>query len=149
MPGRDAIAGLIPHAGRMCLLEQLLEWSPGHIVLETRTHSHPDNPLRTRGRLRALHLCEYGAQAMAVHGGLIAAAAGESRPAALLVAVREVELARAFLEDLPGELRIEAHPLLRQAASWQYRFRALHAGEQIGQGRLAAMALGAGRAHQA
>ncbi|MGH8327695.1 MAG: phosphotransferase, partial [Steroidobacteraceae bacterium] len=90
MLDREAIAALIPHQGAMCLLERVLEWDAEHAVLATATHRSPDNPLRSCGRLRALHLCEYGAQAMAVHGGLVARAAGSQARPALLVSLREV-----------------------------------------------------------
>jgi len=51
--GREDIAALIPHRGAMCLLERVLEWDARHIVLATRTHAAPDNPLKLGGRLRA------------------------------------------------------------------------------------------------
>ena len=44
------------------------------ISLRAIGHVDPAHPLRSNGRLHALHLCEYGAQAMAVHGGLRGAA---------------------------------------------------------------------------
>jgi len=64
------VASLVPHAGRMCLLQRVLDWDESTVRLATATHRDPANPLRSDGRLRAIHLCEYGAQAMAVHGGL-------------------------------------------------------------------------------
>jgi predicted hotdog family 3-hydroxylacyl-ACP dehydratase len=38
----------------------------------TQTHQKNDNPLRNNGSLPVSALIEYGAQAMAVHGALIA-----------------------------------------------------------------------------
>jgi predicted hotdog family 3-hydroxylacyl-ACP dehydratase len=70
------LASLIPHQGAMCLLERIVDWNDTNIRLATTTHASPINPLRSNGRLRAIHLCEYGAQAMAVHGALKAQAAG-------------------------------------------------------------------------
>ncbi|MGH8261760.1 MAG: phosphotransferase [Steroidobacteraceae bacterium] len=124
----------------MCLLERVLEWDAERILLATATHRSPDNPLRSQGRLRALHLCEYGAQAMAVHGGLIAQAAGERARPALLVSLREIALHRDFIDDLPGELELEARRLLASGSSWQYAFTARHAGERLAAGRAAVMA---------
>ena len=60
-------------------------------------------------RLRAVHLCEYGAQAMAVHGGLLARAAGGRAKPGLLVALRAVELHVARIDDLPGVLQRKRH----------------------------------------
>jgi len=137
--GRDAIAALIPHQGAMCLLERVLEWDADRISLATATHRSADNPLRARGRLRALHLCEYGAQAMAVHGGLVAQAAGSRAQPGMLVSLREVRFYRGYIEDLPGELEVEARRLLQTAGSWQYVFTVNHASEQLASGRAAVM----------
>ncbi len=133
------LAALIPHQGRMCLLERVLHWDAEGIVAATATHRAPDHPLAHAGRLRALHLCEYGAQAMAVHGALIAQAAGARAAPGLLVALREVELACAELQDLPGEIEVRATRLLAGPASWQYEFSAWHAGERLARGRAAIM----------
>jgi len=137
--GREAIAALIPHQGTMCLLDRVLEWDADRILLATATHRSANNPLRARGRLRALHLCEYGAQAMAVHGGLIAQAAGSRAQPGMLVSLREVRLHREYIEDLPGELEVEARRLLQTAGSWQYAFSVSHAAEQLAAGRAAVM----------
>lgn len=140
MIGREAIAALIPHQGAMCLLERVLEWDAERILLATSTHRAPDNPLRARGRLRALHLCEYGAQAMAVHGGLLARTAGARVRPGLLVSLRDVALHRDYVEGLPGELHVEARRLLEGAGSWQYAFAVRHRGEPLAEGRAAIMA---------
>jgi predicted hotdog family 3-hydroxylacyl-ACP dehydratase len=135
----NTIAGLIPHAGSMCLLERVIEWTPERVMLATTTHRALDNPLRSGGRLRAIHLCEYGAQAMAVHGGLVAGAAGETGQPGLLVALRDVRLLVEYIDDLPGELVVEADRLHATPVSWQYRFRVLHAGKELVSGRAAVM----------
>ena len=140
MLGHDDIAALIPHRDTMCLLDRVLEWDAQHAVLTARSHRFPDNPLRAGGRLRALHLCEYGAQAMAVHGELAARACGSRAEPGLLVSLREVMLHRQYLDDLPGELTIEARRLWAGAGAWQYTFRAIHGGELIGEGRAAIIA---------
>ncbi len=144
MLGHDAIAALIPHQGAMCLLERVLEWDAEHVVLATETHRSPQNPLRADARLRALHLCEYGAQAMAVHGGLVARAAGSRAQPGLLVSLRDVVLFRDYLEDLPGELHVTARRLLEGSGAWQYSFAVHHAGSLIAEGRAAIIARRAG-----
>lgn len=137
--GRAAIEALIPHRGAMCLLERVLEWDAEHVLLATATHRSPGNPLRSRGRLRALHLCEYGAQAMAVHGGLRARAAGGNARPGLLVSLRDVVLYRDDVGDLPGELEVEARQLLTTDSGWQYAFEVRHAGERLAAGRAAVL----------
>ena len=131
------IEGLIPHQGAMCLNERVVEWDDEHVVLATATHRSPTNPLRRRGRLRAVHLCEYGAQAMAVHGGLCAQAAGGRAPPGMLVSLRGVTFGIGFVDGLDGELTVEARRLLATPESWQYAFRVSH-GEGAGAGRLLA-----------
>jgi predicted hotdog family 3-hydroxylacyl-ACP dehydratase len=140
MLGREAIAALIPHQGTMCLLEQVLEWDAERVLAVTATHRASDNPLRSGGRLRALHLAEYGAQAMALHGGLLARAAGARAQPGVLVSLRDVQLNRAYIDDLRGELHVEARRLLAGAASWQYSFSVRHAEELLASGRAAVMA---------
>lgn len=134
--GRAEIVGLIPHQGRMCLLDAVRTWDAERIECLTQTHLDPANPLRRNGRLAALHLVEYGAQAMAVHGGLIARAAGASMPDGLLAAVRDLLLEVTHLDDLDAPLHIAAQRLVADATGRMYRFEA-RAGERlIGQGRL-------------
>lgn len=140
MLGRDAIAALIPHQGAMCLLDRVVEWDPDRIVLATRTHRAPDNPLRLDGRLRAVHLCEYGAQAMAVHGGLKAQAEGKAARPGFLVSLRDVKLQLDFIDALDAELLISAQCLLDGAGSWQYSFEVTHANDPIASGRAAIIA---------
>lgn len=134
MPHAD-IAALIPHQGGMCLLEDIVEWDDSRIVLTTMTHRSPDNPLRSDGRLRAVHLCEYGAQAMAVHGAL--KSAPEPAPPGMLVALRSVTFARDYIEDLDGPLRIAAVCLQATESSQQYSFEITHGGDTIAAGRAA------------
>lgn len=140
---RDAIVALIPHQGVMCLLEHVIEWDAESIRLTTSTHLSSANPLRSGGRLRALHLCEYGAQAMAVHGGLVAQAAGGRAHPGFLVSLRDVKLHRDYVDDLPGELTVRAARLLEGASSWQYRFTVTRGDQPLAEGRAAVMAAGA------
>jgi predicted hotdog family 3-hydroxylacyl-ACP dehydratase len=129
------IAALIPHQGGMCLLEDVVEWDDSRIVLTTCTHQSPDNPLRVDGKLRAVHLCEYGAQAMAVHGTL-KAAPGRAPPG-MLVSLRSVTFAREYIHDLAGELRVEAVCLQATESSQQYSFRITHDDRTVAEGRAA------------
>ncbi|HKX58643.1 MAG TPA: hypothetical protein VJN00_04660 [Steroidobacteraceae bacterium] len=129
------IRALVPHAGAMCLLDTVESWDGERVTLVTRSHARLDNPLRRNGRLAAICLCEYGAQAMAVHGALVARAGGAMRPGGLLVSLRDVTLADARVETLHGELQVDAWRLAVGAGGLQYRFRVLHAGSELAQGR--------------
>ncbi len=121
----------------MCLLERVVEWNEDTIRLATSTHRSPDNPLRRDGRLRSIHLCEYGAQAMAVHGALKSEAHGAQAQPGMLVSLRAVSFTRDFVEDLPGELLVEAQCLQASESSLQYSFRITHEGELLAEGRAA------------
>ena len=127
LPGsRAEIEQLIPHAGSMCLLERVLAFDDSGLHAQSDAHRDPAHPLRREGRLSTLHLCEYGAQAMAVHGGLLAAREGRVAPPGLLVSLRGVELAREFIDELPGP-------------GWQCGFRIEHSGEVLATGRAAVL----------
>lgn len=134
---REAIAALIPHQGAMCLWEHIVEWDDARIVLETHTHRSLDNPLRANGKLRAVHLCEYGAQAMAVHGAL--KAAPDRAPPGMLVSLRSVTFAHDYIDDLSDALRVEAACLQAGDSSQQYSFKISHSGETIAEGRAAVL----------
>lgn len=139
---RDDIAALIPHQGAMCLLERVIEWDRDKVVLATTTHRATDNPLRLDGRLRAIHLCEYGAQAMAVHGGLSAQADGRVAQPGFLVSLRDVKLTVDYIDTLDGEIQISALRLLESPGSWQYSFEARHGDTLLASGRAAIIARG-------
>jgi predicted hotdog family 3-hydroxylacyl-ACP dehydratase len=132
-----AVSSLVPHQGSMCLLERVIEWDDQHVVLETATHRSPSNPLRSNGRLRSLALCEYGAQAMAVHGGLRGTVSGVKPRPGMLVSLRAVKFTRDYIDDLPGHLRVEAVCLQADAGSLQYRFAVHHADTLLAEGRAA------------
>jgi len=136
---RSAIARLIPHAQRMCLLDRVEAWDEQSIRCSTRSHLDPQNPLRSGDRLAALQLCEYGAQAMAVHGGLSAAAqdghGGKARPG-LLAALREVEFSVDRIDDIAEALTVIAHRQLASAGGCLYRFEVRAGNRWLARGRV-------------
>jgi predicted hotdog family 3-hydroxylacyl-ACP dehydratase len=121
----------------MCLLERVLDYDATTIRLVTATHLSADNPLRMGGKLRSIHLCEYGAQAMAVHGALKSRDASGVAAPGMLVALRVVTFTRDYIEDLAGELTVSATCLQASATSLQYEFVVEHEGATIAQGRAA------------
>jgi len=135
--GRDLISQLIPHQGSMSLLERVVRWDGSGIDAVAVSHRDAANPLRTSGQLRAVNLCEYGAQAAALHGGLVAREAGGVAAPGYLVSLRDVSLVCSRIDDLAGELAIHAELLLEDSASWQYLFAASHDGAKLATGRLA------------
>ncbi|HEY0505702.1 MAG TPA: phosphotransferase [Lysobacter sp.] len=139
MRSREFVESLVPHAGAMCLWDEVLQWDAHSIRLRTHDHRDPAHPLRRRGQLHAVHLCEYGAQAMAVHGGLLARAAGEGIRPGMLVALRAVDIFIARIDDLPGALEVEAHCLIADAGGSQYRFDITHEGRTLARGRAAVL----------
>ncbi len=129
------LAKLIPHQGTMCLLERVVEWNDAHIKLESSTHRSPTNPLRTNGKLRTVHLCEYGAQAMAVHGALRSQGSGDRPKPGMLVSLRNVKLHCDFVEHLEDAILVEAECLQAAADSLQYTFRVSHRDTVLAEGR--------------
>lgn len=134
---RDAIARLIPHQGRMCLWQRVVQADARRIVVQAFDHVDAGHPLRHRDRLHAVHLAEYGAQAMAVHGGLRGRDAGIAPRPGLLVALRGVTLHRDRIDDLDGPLEGEAEVLVESETGAQYAFVIRHAGDVIAEGRAA------------
>ena len=139
MIGREQILALVPHQGAMCLWDRVLEWDGDAIRLAAGNHRDPAHPRRQGDCLHAVHLCEYGAQAMAVHGGLLARETGAVAAPGMLVALRGVQLHVPRIDDLAGELECVAEVLARSAASQQYGFRITHAGTLLAAGRAAVM----------
>jgi len=137
-------SALIPHADAMCLLDEVVAWDDAAIHARTRSHARRDNPLRSDGQLRAMHLAEYGAQAMAIHGGLLARAQGAVAVPGYLVSLRDVELAVARIDDIADALDVHAQRLLAGDGHWQYEFRVEHAGRVLAQGRAAVIASASG-----
>jgi len=119
---RDAIAAMLPHAGAMCLLDGLLAWDRGSISCVSRRYLARDNPLRRAdGTLGIAAGIELAAQAMALHGGLIAAAGGKPTHG-VLASVRDVRFAAAALDAAAGEVAVDAELLAGDAGGASYRF---------------------------
>lgn len=133
---RHRIAELIPHSGRMCLLDSASRWDDESIACLATSHRRDDNPLRREGRLGAVCALEYAAQAMALHGALTAA--GHRRAAGgLLAAARDLVLHRERLDDADPTLCIEARRVQGEASRVIYEFRVWDGRGTIAQGRAA------------
>ncbi len=131
-------ARLIPHAGTMCLLDAVQTWDKRCIHAISAGHARADNPLRGEHGLHAVHLAEYGAQAMAVHGGLLARAHGtDSARPGRLVSLRDVVLLEEYVDWLDGHLDVHAECLYADDTGAQYAFRIEHRGRLLASGRAA------------
>jgi predicted hotdog family 3-hydroxylacyl-ACP dehydratase len=134
------IAQLIPHAGPMCLLERVLHWDRERIVCEATNHRDTTHPLAHDGVLDATAAIEYAAQAMAVHGALLAATAvmaGAEPKVGYLASVREVVCRAPYLHTLAGALNIEATRLMGEESRVMYEFVVSAEGEVRVTGRAA------------
>ena len=134
MLNHDWIAAHIPHHGDMCLLDAVTEWSDAAIACRAVGHADPANPLRADGRLGAATGIEYAAQAMAVHGALLAATDAPPRQG-YLTSVRSVTLHVDRLDDVAGPLDVRAERLSGDANHILYQFSVDQAGRCLLEGR--------------
>ena len=133
---RAWIEARIPHQGRMCLLDEVIDWDAHHIRCRTDTHRAPDNPLRAHDRLGVACGIEYAAQAMALHGALAVGAHAVGAPApgapgasaggpsrvGLLASVRDARLHVLRLDDIDNDLICEAVLLAGDSLTALYEF---------------------------
>ncbi|WP_303903265.1 3-hydroxylacyl-ACP dehydratase [Thiohalomonas denitrificans] len=104
---RDELCASIPHAGTMCLLDEVVHWDDARIVCRSATHRLTDNPLRNEEGLPAVCGVEYAAQAMAVHGAL-RSAGNEPPKVGYIAALRQIRLHAERLDETAEPLTIEA-----------------------------------------
>lgn len=144
---RDGIAARIPHHGRMCLLAGVEAWDADAIRCRATSHRDADNPLRDADGLPATSAIEYAAQAMAVHGALLANA-GDTPRAGFLASVRGVEIAVERLDLVTADLDIRAERITGNDNQILYSFTVAADGQLLVSGRAAVIldagALGAG-----
>jgi predicted hotdog family 3-hydroxylacyl-ACP dehydratase len=109
-------------------------WDEESICCEASSHLAADHPLRAHGRLGAACGIEYAAQAMAVHGALVAESAGDAAVAAprtgYLAGVRGVTLHVDRLDMVAGPLTVDAQRITGDANTVLYNF-AVQAGGQV------------------
>lgn len=131
---------LIPHRGTMILLDGVLAWDEETILCTSTSHLNPANPLRRDKRLPALAAFEYGAQAMAVHGGLLARQEGRPPRPAYLAALRNGYLYVEWLDALPGPLEISAQRLMGDWSNAVYQCRVRAGANLLAEARITVMA---------
>ncbi len=132
---REWIASHIPHQGAMCLLDEVSFWNADRVRCVSRSHHSADNPLRAYGRLGAACAIELAAQAMAVHGALLA----PPRPRGIaiggiaiggiaigvLASLRNVSFRVARIDDIQDDLIATATRLSGDESTAMYKFEVL------------------------
>lgn len=129
---RSAIARLVPHAGSMCLLEEVFEWNAGSIACRATSHRDPANPLRGSQGLGAVVGVEYAAQAVAVHGALTSSSPAKK---GYLAALRDVACLVERL-DTQDDLTVRATQVAAESGRLLYDFRIEGGGRELLKGRL-------------
>ncbi|MES2955511.1 MAG: 3-hydroxylacyl-ACP dehydratase [Pseudomonadota bacterium] len=130
----DEIARRIPHQGHMCLLATVTAWDGDRIACQASSHQATDNPLRAQGRLGAACGVEYAAQAMAVHGTLVAENTADGLDAdavpraGYLASIRSVTLHVDRLDSIAAPLLISAERITGDDNTVLYSF-AVKAGD--------------------
>jgi predicted hotdog family 3-hydroxylacyl-ACP dehydratase len=143
---REQILTLIPHAGAMCLLDEVLVWDEASVRCLSYRFRDQDNPMRRAdGTLGTACGIEIAAQAMAVHGRLTAQGVQEAGAPVLgyLVSLRDVRLATACLDAAIGPIVIDARRLTGDARGAGYSFTVADQEAELLSGR-ATVLLGAG-----
>ena len=130
------IAGHIPHQGSMCLLDQVEAWDQQRIQCRAGSHRAADNPLRAYGSLGAACGIEYAAQAMAVHGALLAPD-GARPKAGYLVSVRGAHFFVGRLDDIAADLQVIATCITHGENNMLYQFSIGVGGRILLEGRAA------------
>ena len=121
----------------MCLLDTVEAWDQQRIQCRASSHRAVDNPLRAYGRLGAACGIEYAAQAMAVHGALLAPPDRSSARVGYLVSVRSTRLHLPRLDGIPADLLVQATSITRSENNMLYQFSISAAGRLLLAGRAA------------
>jgi len=144
---RAWIESRIPHQGRMCLIDRVIEWSSERIVCSSEGHRRADHPLRSHGRLGIACGIELAAQSMAVHGAMLLEGSGQRPRAGLLAALRGVRMHVSKLDDVQSELICDAVRIAGdgRTAVYEFELRAAAAVLLSGRATIVLDAAGAGQ----
>jgi predicted hotdog family 3-hydroxylacyl-ACP dehydratase len=119
------IQSLIPHTGSMCLLDCVESFDDTRIVCRASSHRDPANPLRLNNRLSVQTGVEYAAQAVAVHGGLLArqhSGDASSPRGGMIVVLTDVRWHVDRLDTLAADIAVTAEKLADLPQGLNYRF---------------------------
>jgi predicted hotdog family 3-hydroxylacyl-ACP dehydratase len=132
--GAIDIDALTPHAGAMRLIGRVISHDDTRIVCEADSHRAADHPLRRADGLPIICALEYGAQAMAIHGALLAQMGAKPR-IGYLVAAHELRWQGSTLDACATPLTIEATRLFGSANQVAYEFSVSAAVSPVMRGR--------------
>lgn len=118
----------------MCLLDRVESWDPRRVHCIATSHRNADNPLRSNDRLAAVCGFEYAAQAMAIHGALLAPQQTAPR-SGFLVSIRDAALHVERLDDIDSELVIQAELMNSDGNTVMYNFLVQAGGPVMIKGR--------------
>lgn len=121
LPDHLWIAQRIPHQNDMCLIDHVTGWSERSIECMAINHRNPNHPLAHEGELSVVCGIEYAAQAMAIHGALLATPDTPPRQG-YLASARNVRWTTDRLDTLKGSLIISAHCLSSESEATLYQF---------------------------
>jgi len=132
---RGWIESHIPHSGRMCLLDEVLDWENDRIRTSSGGQRAADHPLRAHGRLGIACGIEIAAQTMAVHGALSAGDSSSRPRVGLLAGVRSVHMYAARLDDAQTAVICRATRMAGDEGTALYEFELSSAGSTLMRGR--------------
>ena len=138
---KDEIETLIPHSGAMCLLDEVIQWDEKKITCISRSHLDTNNPFCRNHHLSVYALIEYGAQAMAVHGGLLNKRLNNTINEGYLAALRDVQIKKNNISDIESELYIEATQQMASEGNMIYESSITAENEIILSGRATVIAV--------
>ncbi len=116
------IAALLPHAGRMVLVDAVVACEPTRLIARSNHHRDPEHPLRRAGRLGVATGIELAAQCMALHGALMAPGKPRAARRAVLASAHAVHATVAFLDTLTAELEVEVTLIVEERRHAMYAF---------------------------
>lgn len=136
------IRSLLLHAERMVLWQSVETWDDNHLTCRTSTHLDVRNPLRREGALSSIHLAEYGAQMMAIHGALLARKnTGAALAPGVLTTLKDFEMHISGIDNIAGALTGSARVLMASALGSIYEFLIDADNRCIASGRVSVLTL--------
>ncbi|MES2488618.1 MAG: hypothetical protein V4607_02425 [Pseudomonadota bacterium] len=136
------IRSLLLHAERMVLWQSVDSWDDNSLRCSTSTHTDAQNPLRRNGALSSIHLAEYGAQMMAIHGALLARKnTGTALVPGVLTSLKDFEMHAPRIDDISAVLKGTAKVLISGASGSIYEFSIASGDRRVASGRVSVLTL--------